>query len=126
MVRNFSERLPRWPTLLLLVAVIACITVAYDHYYFRVRWPAGIQRETLGSVIAGSDALLSYERQFAFGEGFARWRYRPDTSNETLRRLCNGIEVPRCTFNRSRALSRGVTLTASFHNSVLTVEEWWS
>ncbi len=106
-----------------------CIMAAawlYDRYHFAVRWPAEVQRETVGKAVAGADKLLSKERHFAFGEGFARWKYKADSSSEALQSLCGNVEVRRCSFTRSRVLDEGVTLNVSLSRGVLTVEEWWS
>ena len=116
-----------WLALLLgIVGTLALCLWLYDRHYFAVQWPADIQRETIGSSVAAEDALLSKERHFAYGEGFARWKYRADADSETLRRICGATVVSRCSFSRSHAPQQGVTTSVSLSGGVVTIEEWWS
>jgi len=112
-----------------LLALLCCLAAAvwlYDRYYFSVRWPSKIQEETTGTTLAGENALISKERHFAYGEGFARWRYKIEASTPSLQRLCGPVPVRDCSFNRSRKIGEGVDLNVDLTNGVLTVEEVWS
>ena len=116
-----------WLSLLLgMVGILALCGWLYDRHYFAVRWPADIQRETIGSTVATGDRLLSKERDFAYGEGFARWKYQADASDKTLQRLCGATAVSRCSFSRSNAPEEGVTTSVSLSGGIITIEEWWS
>ena len=113
----------------MLLTAGVCVATAvwlYDRYYFSVLWPSKVQRETVGTTIATADALISKERHFAYGEGFARWKYRMEASSVALRQVCGNVGVDQCSFNRSRTMEEGVTLSVSLSAGVLTVEEWWS
>jgi hypothetical protein len=106
------------------VGVAAAIWL-YDRYNFSVLWPSKVQQQTLGTTIATADTLLTSERHFAYGEGFARWRYKLEGSNPALRQLCGKVDVGNCAFSRSRTVEDGVDLSVSLSAGVLTVEEWW-
>lgn len=109
-----------------VIAVASILLFACDRYYFAVVWPSKVQQETLGRVLADYGSLASRERSFAWGEGFARWRYRVDPANVRLRSLC-GVNASRpCSFSKSIEAGTGVTLYVGFADGVLTVEEWWS
>ena len=112
--------------LLGIISMVALCAWLYDRPYFAVRWPADIQKETLGSAVAAEDKLLSKERHFAYGQGFARWKYQADASSETLHRLCGLTAVSRCSFSRSKTPQSGVTSSVSLSGGVITIEEWWS
>jgi hypothetical protein len=112
--------------LLGIAGILALCGWLYDRHYFAVRWPADIQRETMGGTVATEDSLLSKERNFAYDEGFARWKYQADASDGTLQRLCGATAVSRCSFSRSHAPEEGVTTSVSLSGGVITIEEWWS
>lgn len=112
--------------LLVFVSISALCAWLYDQHRFTVRWPADIQLETLGSKVATDASLISKERDFASGEGFARWKYRADADNEALQRICAPTVVSRCTFSRSYAPQEGVITSVSLSRGILTIEEWWS
>jgi hypothetical protein len=112
--------------LLVFIGCIAAATWLWDRYTFAVRWPSRIQQEVLGSTIASSDALISQERRLAFGEGFARWRYKVDAKSVTFRTLCQNAPVSQCSFNRTRKIAEGVDLSVTLSGGILTLEEWWS
>jgi hypothetical protein len=95
-------------------------------YYEAFLSPARIQREVIGRAIARHSMILSRESSFAWGEGFARWRYRVEPDVPSPRLLCGNVELSRCSFSRSRQIGAGVALTVSLSHGVLTVEEWWS
>jgi hypothetical protein len=121
---------PHWQRrLAMLLPVLVVVLLGawlYDRHYFAVQWPAKVQQETVGSTLAANDRVLSKERHFAYGEGFARWRYKADASSEALQRLCGGAAEHTCSFSRSRSLQDGVRLNVSLSDGILTVEEWWS
>jgi hypothetical protein len=109
-----------------LVGNLGVLTLSgwlYDRHHFAVRWPADIQRETIGSTVAAGDRLLSKERSFASGEGFARWKYQANASDKALRRFCRATPVSRCSFSRSHAPEEGVTTSVSLSRGIITVEE---
>ena len=108
------------------VSVLLLGALLYDRHNFVVRWPVNIQRQTIGSTVATSAQLLTKERDFAYGEGFARWKYRADASSKALQRLCGATVVSHCSFNRSHSPQEGVTSSVSLSGGVLTIEEWWS
>lgn len=99
---------------------------AYGVYYVAFLWPAKIQREVLGDEVASHAQLLSRESHFAYGEGFARWRYQLDVAGSRVAALCTNMPVSRCSFSRSREIDEGVTVIVGYKRGVLTVEEWWS
>ncbi len=109
-----------------VIAVAVMLWSAGDRYYFAVVWPSKVQQETVGRVLADYGSLASRERSFAWGEGFARWRYHVDPANVRLRSFCGGNATRSCSFSRSRKVETGVTLYVDFADGVLTVEEWWS
>jgi hypothetical protein len=122
-----TDFLRSWLWMLLgTLGILALGGWLYDRHYFAVRWPADIQRETIGSTLATRDRLLSKERSFAYGEGFARWKFQADASDKTLRRLCGATAVSRCSFSRSHKPEDGVTTSVSLSGGVITVEEWRS
>jgi hypothetical protein len=95
-------------------------------YYEAFLWPARVQREVIGRAVARHSTILSHESSFAWGEGFARWRYRVEPDVPSLRLLCGSVELRHCSYSRSRQIGAGVALTVSLSHGVLTVEEWWS
>ncbi|WP_315762625.1 hypothetical protein [Sphingomonas sp. Y38-1Y] len=115
--------------LLMLFVFLGCTAAAtwlWDQYTFAVRWPSQVQQEVLGSTVVSYDALISKERSFNFGEGFAKWRYKVDGSGSTLERFCQRTSALHCAFTRSRNAAQGVTLNVELSGGILTVEEWWS
>lgn len=77
-------------------------------------------------TVATADSLISKERHFSlYGEGFAKWRYKADSSASTLRRLCGEAAVTTCSFSRARSVEEGVDESVSLSGGVLTIEEWW-
>ena len=117
-------------SLLISVMVTLALTAAAlwlnDRHYFAVRWPAQVQREVLGITVASGNDLVSKERSFAWGEGFARWRFKIHTVSPALVRLCAPVEVGKCSFNRTRQIEEGVLLVVHFDDNVLTIEDVWS
>lgn len=113
-------------TVLCVGFTVAAGTWLYDRHNFSVLWPAQVQREVLGNEIVTSDALISKERHFSqYAEGFARWRYRVVDSNPLVQRLCGNREVAHCSFDRSREVQEGVSVSVSLSNGIVTLEEWW-
>jgi hypothetical protein len=116
-------------TLLAVIGAAALIGAAawlYDHYQFSVIWPNRVQRELFGTTLANANSLASSERHFAYGQGFARWRYKMASTNPSLQRLCGNIELAKCSLNKHRTVDRGVDVHGVLSGGVLTVEEWWS
>jgi hypothetical protein len=113
------------PLLFAVIGLIAAATWLWDRYTFAVRWPSQVQQEVLGSIVVSSDVLVSKERSFAFGEGFARWRYKVDAKSTALRRFCQEAPPSHCAFKRTRNVAEGVDLSVTLSGETLTVEEWW-
>jgi hypothetical protein len=114
-------------TTLLGVGAAACVAgCVYDRYEFCVVWPEHIQRELNGTTLARSNNLISSERHFAWGQGFARWKYRITAPNRSLQLICRNVEIANCSFSKRRTLEKSVDLDANLSAGVLTVEEWWS
>jgi hypothetical protein len=113
----------------ILLGVVGCLAAATwlnDRHYFAVRWPSKVQHEVLGTAVAPANNLISKERHFsAYGEGFARWRYRADPSASALKGLCGEVAVATCSFSRSHSVEEGVDVSVTLTGGVLTIEEWW-
>lgn len=114
------------PFLLLPAVCIAAGVLLWDRYTFEVRWPSRVQEEVLGATIASREMMISKERSFSYGEGFARWRYKLDDRGSALRHLCQGASAGRCSFTRTRKVVEGVDVSVELAAGVLVVEEWWS
>lgn len=108
------------------VSVLLLGALLYERHNYAVRWPGNIQRQIIGSTVATSAQLLTKERHIAYGEGFARWKYRADASSKAIQRLCGATVVSHCSFSRSHSPQKGVTRSISLSGGVLTIEEWWS
>ena len=105
---------------------VAAVGWLGDRYHFAVRWPAKVQREVVGTTLANRDTILSRERHFAYGEGFARWRYKVEPGTPAFARFCGKTATVSCSFVRARKIEEGVELSVSLSGGILTVEEWWS
>jgi hypothetical protein len=113
----------------LLLTAVAAVEIgagawAYDLHYRAVRWPARIQKETVGRVLATRNELLTQEDSFAWGEGFARWRYRFDLPSSRVGESCGSVDPKQCSFSRSRLVEEGVRVIVSYDDGILIVEEW--
>jgi hypothetical protein len=123
-----ERRVKRSTVTILTAGAFGIATVAWpgDRYNFAVRWPAKVQREVVGATLASPDTLLSRERHFAYGEGFARWRYKVDPRAPAFERFCGKTANVSCSFTRTRKVKEGVALSVSLSAGTLTIEEWWS
>jgi hypothetical protein len=116
-------------TVAVLAGLAACTGVGtwlWDRYQFDVVWPTRVQRELFGDSLVSSVDLIGHERHFAYGQGFARWKYKVAKGSPSLARLCHSAPPVKCSLRAHRTVERDVDLFGNLSGGVLTIEEWWT
>ena len=116
-------------TFAVLIGAAASLVVGtwlWDRHQFNVVWPTKVQSELFGETLVSSDDLVWSERHFAYGQGFARWKYKVANGNPSLQHLCGTVSITKCILRRHRTVEQDVDIFASLSGSVLTLEEAWS